>query len=45
MKYYIKPYTEPNGRIAMFRVVKRLCDFKPENGTEYMVFRLSLIHI
>ena len=39
MKYYIKPYTEPNGRIAMFRVVKRLCDFKPEDGTEYMVFR------
>ena len=39
MSYYIKPYSEPNGRIAMFRVVKRLRDFKPDNGTEYMVFR------
>ncbi len=39
MKYYIKPYEQPTGRIAMFRVVKRLCDFKPENGIEYMVFR------
>lgn len=39
MSYYIKPVTEPRpGRMAVYRVVKRLSDFKPDNGIEYMVF-------
>ena len=39
MSYYIKPVTELRpGRMAVYRVVKRLRDFKPENGVEYMVF-------
>ncbi len=40
MSYYIKPVTELRpGRMAVYRVVKRLRDFKPENGVEYMVFQ------
>jgi len=40
MSYYIKPYIEPKkDRVTMFRVVKRLGDFRPEDGVEYMVFR------
>jgi len=40
MSYYIKPVTELKpGRMAVYRVVKRLSDFKPENGVEYMVFK------
>ena len=40
MSYYIKPVTELHpGRRAVYRVVKRLRDFKPENGLEYMVFK------
>ena len=40
MSYYIKPVTELKpGRMAVYRVVKRLRDFKPDNGIEYMVFR------
>ena len=40
MSYYIKPVTEVQpGRMAVYRVVKRLRDFKPENGLEYMVFK------
>ena len=39
MSYYIKPVTEPRpGRMVVYRVVKRLSDFKPDNGIEYMVF-------
>ena len=39
MSYYIKPVEELKpGRLAVYRVVKRLRDFKPENGGEYMVF-------
>ena len=35
MSYYIKPVTELQpGRIAVYRVVKRLRDFKPENNLE-----------
>ncbi len=40
MSYYIKPVTELKpGRMAVYRVVKRLRDFKPEDGVEYMVFK------
>ncbi len=39
MSYYIKPYSGHNGRVAMYRVVKRLRDFKPDDGVEYMVFK------
>ena len=40
MSYYIKPHIEPKeDRVSMFRIVKRLSDFKPEEGVEYMVFR------
>lgn len=40
MSYYIKPVEELKpGRMAVYRVVKRLRDFKPDNGIEYMVFR------
>ena len=40
MSYYIKPVTELKpGRLAVYRVVKRLRDFKPEDGVEYMVFK------
>ena len=39
MSYYIKPVDELKpGRLAVYRVVKRLRDFKAENGVEYMVF-------
>ena len=39
MSYYIKPVDELKpGRLAVYRVVKRLRDFKPDNGIEYMVF-------
>ena len=39
MSYYIKPVEEIRpGRLAVYRVVQRLRDFKPENGIEYMVF-------
>jgi hypothetical protein len=39
MSYYIKPVDELRpGRLAVYRMVKRLRDFKPENGVEYMVF-------
>jgi len=40
MSYYIKPVTELKpGWITAYRVVKRLRDFKPESGVEYMVFK------
>ena len=40
MSYYIKPVTEYKpGRMAVYRVVKRLRDFKPEDGVSYMVFK------
>lgn len=40
MSYYIKPVTELKpGRMAIYRVVKRLRDFKPDDGEEYMVFK------
>ena len=40
MSYYIKPVEQiVSGRMAVYRVVKRLRDFKPDNGIEYMVFR------
>ncbi len=40
MSYYIKATTETKpGYIEVYRVVKRLRDFKPENGVEYMVFK------
>ena len=40
MSYYIKPVEELKpGRMAVYRVVKRLRDFKPDNGVEYMVFK------
>lgn len=40
MSYYIKPVENiVYGRMVIYRVVKRLRDFKPENGVEYMVFR------
>ena len=39
MSYYITPVDELKpGRLAVYRVVKRLRDFKAENGVEYMVF-------
>ena len=39
MSYYITPVDERiTGRLAVYRVVQRLRDFKPENGIEYMVF-------
>ena len=39
MSYYIKPVDKlTSDRIAVYRVVKRLRDFKPDNGIEYMVF-------
>jgi hypothetical protein len=39
MSYYIKPCSELKpGRMAIYRVVKRLRDFKPDDGVEYMVF-------
>ena len=40
MSYYIKPVDKlTSDRIAVWRVVQRLRDFKPDNGVEYMVFR------
>tara|TARA_Y100000004_G_scaffold185258_1_gene235213 strand:+ start:299 stop:517 length:219 start_codon:yes stop_codon:yes gene_type:complete len=40
MSYYIKPVTELKpGYMAVYRVVKRLRDFKPDDGVEYMVFK------
>lgn len=39
MSYYIKPVDKlTSDRIAVYRVVQRLRDFKPDDGTEYMVF-------
>ena len=37
MSYYIKP-VDKLGWPAVYRVVKRLRDFKAENGVEYMLF-------
>jgi len=43
MSYYIKPITETKPgyfeKGVTIRVVKRLRDFKPDNGVEYMVFK------
>jgi hypothetical protein len=40
MSYYIKPVDKlTSDRIAVWRVVQRLRDFKPDTGVEYMVFR------
>jgi uncharacterized iron-regulated membrane protein len=40
MSYYITPVDESKpGRLAVYRVVKRLRDFKPDHGVEYMVFK------
>lgn len=39
MSYYIKPVEDVKaGRLVLYSVVKRLRDFKPDNGIEYMVF-------
>lgn len=39
MSYYIRENEYANvGDMVIYRVVKRLRDFKPENGVEYMVF-------
>ena len=39
MSYYIKPVEQiVSNRMAVYRVVQRLRDFKAENGVEYMVF-------
>ena len=36
MKYYIAPH-KTFGGVQVWRVVKRLRDFKPEEGQEYIV--------
>lgn len=39
MSYYIKPVEQLRpGRMTVYRVVKRLRDFKPDEDIEYMVF-------
>lgn len=40
MSYYIAPHSEtPAEGLVIYRVVKRLSDFKPEDGTVYQVFK------
>ena len=42
MSYYIAPQSEcmvELGEIVVYRVVKRLSDFKPEEGKLYRVFK------
>jgi hypothetical protein len=40
MSYYIAPHTtSPTENIVIYRVVKRLGDFKPEDGKIYRVFK------
>ena len=40
MSYYIAPHTDdPTQDIIVYRVVKRLGDFKPEDGKVYRVFK------
>lgn len=40
MSYYIAPQASniEVGKLVVYRVVKRLRDFKPENGKKYRVF-------
>ena len=39
MSYYIRENEYANvGDMVIYRVVKRLRDFKPDDGVEYMVF-------
>ena len=39
MSYYIAPHNDySTGDTVIYRVVKRLGDFKPENGKKYRVF-------
>lgn len=41
MSYYIAPQSDniEVGEIVIYRVVKRLKDFKPEEGKKYRVFK------
>lgn len=40
MSYYIAPHSEtPTEGLVIYRVVKRLGDFKPEDGKIYRVFK------
>lgn len=40
MSYYIAPHSEAlTDGIVIYRVVKRLGDFKPKDGTVYRVFK------
>ena len=40
MSYYIRENEYANvGDMVIYSVVKRLRDFKPDNGVEYMVFK------
>ena len=40
MSYYIAPHTNgPIQEVVIYRVVKRLGDFKPEDGKVYRVFK------
>lgn len=40
MSYYITPHSEDaTANVVIYRVVKRLSDFKPENGRVYRVFK------
>jgi len=41
MSYYIAPQSDniEIGEIVIYRVVKRLKDFKPEEGQKYRVFK------
>ena len=40
MSYYIAPHSETHtDGVVIYRVVKRLGDFKPEDGTVYRVFK------
>lgn len=41
MSYYIAPQAKniEIGEMVIYRVVKRLCDFKPEDGKLYRVFK------
>ena len=35
--YYIAPHNRTGGEVTIWRVVKRLSDFKAEDGVEYVV--------
>jgi len=42
MSYYIAPQSESYNSTAIYRVVKRLKDFKPEEGKNYRVFHSKI---